>query len=1276
MADDINLPNLVSHLAVNLDGLSGSIADARRQGSSMGSALGGGIHRQLDALLRNLPQVQIDGDSEPLDRDLARIHRELARLDSQRIGVDVSVGDALRQLEGLEAHLQRLGDDHHDVNVRAATRQAALQLEQLRLAAQQVDDTDVDVDVHVDTHEDRLHRLRGLLGKLGGMAGSIGGVAAQFGKVAAAVGSAVPAAAGVVSTVANIAPASAVAVTGLFQIGLAVGAVKMATSGMGDALSAAMDPEKAKEFKETLEGLSPEARKFAQAIRNAQPALHKMQQAVQDRFFKGLGKELERTGKTVLPVLRTNLISSAGALNQMAKGAMGAARELASSGTLGKALGSASKGLHNMSGIPGVIVQGLGQIGAAAGPSFDRLTKRAGSGMARLGKRLDKAFESGRMQKVIEHAIDLFGQLMGVVGNVLKIVGQVFNAVPSDGGGLGMLRDVTGEIAKVMGSPEVQSGLRSLFETMGTLGKTLAPLLGQALLALAPVLTALGPPVQTVIKALGAGLQPIIKALGPVLQTAAVAIGQLLVALAPLLPVIGQLIAALLPALTPLLKAVADVFTQAAPVVALLGDSLQQILAPIIAQLPAILAPFVDLMGQLARTLFPLLARLIVTLTPTLVTLSTAFAQLLVAVAPLITIVAQLALSLLQKLMPFLVPLIGLIGKLGEIFSVGLAAILTGIVVPALTVVTQLLSGDFSGAWTTAQGAVSQARDVISRASLELGVVIGRGVGDAITWLKGMPARATLALAGLYGAFVGQASRAGAQLVATVSQKIDEAVAWVKGLPSRARAALGDLSATLFIAGSSLISGFISGIASKFGEVRSKLSALTSQLPDWKGPPKKDATLLTPAGRLLIQGLIRGITATTPSLRATLQKTTKDLAAWAAEGLMKGLDGTTKQMQSALAKLASLAQKAYGTNMASVIAKDQAKLDSLAKQRAALVKRLNHAGGSKRSSILKQISDIDRQRAALNKELATAKGVQKAGTALQKLIAKDTAKLNALAKHRDAVVKKLTTAQKKLDDLVAERKKFAADVKGGILSDADITKGFGDVNSVTAITVGLQTALKKTQQFQADLEKLKKAGIRSDLLQQIAEAGVEGGAATAAALAKATPAELKNINDLQAQLAKSASATGNMVGDALYLAGINAAKGLVAGLKSQEAVIEKQMKKIANAMLAAVKKVHKTKSPSRAFHAIGVMDGEGLRGGLLSMAAKVRDAARRMAGAALDVATAAPQFAVPSGPQLATAYASGQGGGDTYHTWNLSGGDATPGGILSALSWHGLVGRS
>lgn len=1179
MADDINLPNLVSHLAVNLDGLQGTIADASRQGSSVGAALGGGVQRQLRDLLAHLPEVQIDANSDQADRDLARLREQLQELADERIGVDVSIDEALRRINQLTPHLQRLSGEHPEINVQAATRQAARQLDELLAAARRVDDTDVDIDVDVDT--DRPQRLTGIVGRLGSVAGSAAGALAGVGKAAAGIGAAVPLVAGVVQTLANVAPAAGVAVTGMAAVQLASGAVKLAAVGMDDALSAALDPSKAAEFSEALEKLSPEAAKFATAVRDAAPALREMQQAVQDRVFAGLAEQLERTAASVLPVLRTNLLNAGTALNEMATGAAGAARELADSGTLGQALGSASTGLRNLSGIPGIVVTALGQIGAAAGPSFERLTAGAATAAQGIGERLGKAFESGAMQDAIETAIDLIGDLMEVGANVGRIIGGIFNAVPEGGGGLvGTLQQVTAAIADIVNTEGVQSGLRSLFETMGTIGTTVAPLLGSALSAIAPVFTALGPPIQMLVTTLGGALQPIITALGPVLQTVATAFGELIVAVSPLLAVFGQLITALLPVVMPLFEALSAVFAALAPVLQQVADALLGALAPILAQMPTYVQPFADLLAQLAQTLLPVLAELFVQLAPSLATLGGAFGQLLAAAAPIMAALGQLVVIILNALMPIIQPLIGLIASLAGILANLLAGTITNVVVPVLKFIAKLLTGDFSGAWQMAKDGVGKAASFISEKAAAIGRWVGDGVGKAVGWLKGLPGRAASALGNLAVSMVTPAVNAGREMVQAISKKISDAVSYVKALPGRARSALGGLGGTLAAEGRSLIQGFINGIVSKIGGVKSTLQGLTSKLTDWKGPPRRDARILTPAGRLLILGFIRGIDDSTAKLKSRLESITKALPANVRSGIGKSLAQST---------------------------------------------------------------------AALRKQIAA----------------------------RENVFKQLAKVEKKIKDLVEKRDKTRADITKGILDEANITTGHADVNSVSAITVGLQQALKKTQEFQANIAKLRKSGLRSDLLQQIADAGVEAGGATARALANATPAELKKINDLQGQLAKSATATGNTVGDALYSAGIRAAQGLLAGLRSQEGAIERQMRRIAGGMLKTVKKEHRTKSPSEAFRDIGVMDMEGWRLGLTATSARVMDAARSVAAGVLDAASGlgGALAATPLPGQVAAAYAGGAGGGSDTYNINMYGTQATPGDLVRELSWRGLVGR-
>ena len=1164
MADDINLPNLVSHLNVNLAGMQGTIAEAARQGSSVGAALGGGIQNELRGLLAHLPEIEIDGNSDQLDRDLARVRGELQQLADQRIGVDVSIDEALRRINELSPHLQRLGDEHPDINVQVSARGTARQLDEILAAARRVDAVDPEINVTVD--EDRPRRLLGLLGRMGSAGAGAGlSVAAGFAKASAAIGSAVPLLGSVVTTLANVAPAAGVAVTGMAAVQLASGTVKLAAVGMDDALSAALDPEKAADFQKALAKLSPEAAKFATAVHDAAPALRDLQQDVQNEVFRGLADNLERTAKSVLPVLRTNLLNSATALGDMAAGVLGAARDLGESGTLGKALGSASQGLRNLSGVPGVVVTALGQIAAAAGPSFESLTDGAAHAAASIGDRLGKAFESGAMQDAIEHAVDLLGQLITVGANVGKIIGGIFNAVPEGGGGMiGILQDVTGELAKIVNTKGIQDGLGALFQVMGTLGATVAPLLGQALAAIAPVLTALGPPVETLITALGGALSPIITALGPVLEAAAGAVGALVEAAAPLLPVIGELAASLLPALTPLLEAAQTVFEAMAPVVGELAGILQETLAPIIAQLPALIQPLADLMATQLVTIFQLLGETLVEVGPSIVQLGVAAGQLLVAATPLIEVFAQITAQMLEKLVPAVTPLIGYIADLAAVFSGSLAATINNIVIPAVQIIGDLMRGDFSSAANTAKQAVQNMADRVA------------GL------LSDLPGRARSALSSLGSALSGKMNEAGAALRSAASQKISEARAQIGKLPGEARAALGNLSSYLSGAGAQLIQGMINGVRSMAASLAASARSVVSGAVD---AAKSVLGIHSPSK------VFHGIGVNT------------------IQGFINGIDGTTAQLKSKLA--------------------------------------------------------------AIMKELPanTRSGVGKS-------LKKATAELSKLIVQHDAVVKRLAAGQKKLDDLVKARNKAAADITSGILSEANITSGHADVNSVSAITVGLQQAVKATQAFDANVAKLKKAGLRSDLLQEIGDAGVAAGGATASALAKATPAELKKINDLQAQLAKSAKATGTTVGDALYSAGIRAAQGLVAGLKSQEKAIENTMTKIAKGMITTTKKVHKTHSPSEEFAWIGRMDGEGLRSGFASMAGKIRDTFRSVAGGALDVASGlnGALAAVPSGRQLSAVYEGAGQINQTYHI-ALNGTRATPQDLMRELTWQGLIGR-
>jgi hypothetical protein len=121
----------------------------------------------------------------------------------------------------------------------------------------------------------------------------------------------------------------------------------------------------------------------------------------------------------------------------------------------------------------------------------------------------------------------------------------------------------------------------------------------------------------------------------------------------------------------------------------------------------------------------------------------------------------------------------------------------------------------------------------------------------------------------------------------------------------------------------------------------------------------------------------------------------------------------------------------------------------------------------------------------------------------------------------------------------------------------------------------------------------------------------------AKALAGASDATLKQFNTLQGQLSNAANSVGKTTADALYGAGLNAAKGLVAGLQKQQASIQKQMDKIADAMVSRIKKALKIKSPSRVMFGLGQFISQGLLNGIASLRRQVEAAAQRIASSSI-----------------------------------------------------------
>ncbi|MEU7200263.1 hypothetical protein [Streptomyces sp. NPDC045470] len=718
----------------------------------------------------------------------------------------------------------------------------------------------------IDANRPEVDRLRdtvsSLAGAGGGAAGRLAGLVGTIAKLGAAAGT-VPSVAGLVSGLVQMGPAAAVAAPALLSVAAAKAALTIGTKNVGDAL---------KGDAEALAKLTPTARGFVKQVRSLAPEWKKVQSSVQTALFKDLSSTLKSTATSVLPVLKTGLTGTATALNGMARGVAATAKNLATSGTLGQALKGANAGLKNLSALPSVLVQGLVQVGAAASPAFDRLTKAGGGALQRLSQQMTAAFKSGAMQASIERALALAGQFFTTLGNLGRTLANVFGPAAQAGAGfLGVLSDLAATAAKVTATPQAQATFQALFQTLAAVGHVVSTVLGAALSAVLPLLS-------TLVGTLAGPLQALAAQLGPVLAKLATALGQALGpvvsalsgALAAILPIVGQLVSQLAVALAPILKTIGETFGQ---LVTILATALQ----PILVQLPGILGPILQAFSSLFGIVAPIVGQLLQALAPALKTIGESLGQLLVALSPLIEALGKFLSEALQALMPVIQPIIKLIGELAAMFADNLASLIKNVVVPAINMIVALLNGDFSGAWEAAKQLLSGFLTFLGDVLGNMKDLAARVLAKLVEKFREMGSEAWAAVRE-WGANIGRSAASAMQDFGRwIVNKLRDVKQWFKDLPGNILGALGDMGHLLARAGADLIRGFMDGIRSMWRSLKNQLSRLTDMLPSWKGPAQRDRTLLTPAGRMVLDGFMDGIEDRIPGLRRQLTGITGSL---------------------------------------------------------------------------------------------------------------------------------------------------------------------------------------------------------------------------------------------------------------------------------------------------------------------------------------------------------------------------------------------------------------
>lgn len=288
---------------------------------------------------------------------------------------------------------------------------------------------------------------------------------------------------------------------------------KVATAGVGDALSAASGD--AKKFDESIKGLAPNARAFAQAFKTSLPALKSVQQSMQNAFFKGSAQNVAGVVKGIAS-LKPQATAVAGSLGQVAQNIV----KTATSG----------KNINNLKGILSGVNAFLKQIKSSIGPvvtGFLGLAKQGAAFGKSLGTsvsgqldKLSKFLATIDLKKVFADAAPIvkgLGTFLSDVANIAKNLFGIF--VGGDGeSAVGVLTTLTSTLRNFLNSAAGQEALTALGTAMSTIGGATGQVFLTLLQALAPAIVALAPGAGQLATQFSGVLVSAITTLNPLLQ--------------------------------------------------------------------------------------------------------------------------------------------------------------------------------------------------------------------------------------------------------------------------------------------------------------------------------------------------------------------------------------------------------------------------------------------------------------------------------------------------------------------------------------------------------------------------------------------------------------------------------------------------------------------------------------------------------------------------------------------------------------------------------------
>lgn len=652
----------------------------------------------------------------------------------------------------------------------------------------------------------------------------------------------------------------------ILTIVAAMGVLKLALAGVGDAFKAAAEGDAGK-FNEAIQKLAPNARQAAIAFRDLVTAVKPIQQAIQNAFFAGVGPQILALRASVA-AMAPEAVAVATGFNSIVRAIAGAVASNQTIASMRQIMIGLASSLQAIAPGIGALVQGFitlgGQLGlftGSAGKALNGFLESFGDAMANIN-----------LAAVLDNAKTILTGLGSFLSDIGTIFSNIFGALTSQS--TGALNPIAALVSKIAEFTESAAGAAAL-NTLGIAMQAIAGAVGQALLAL---LNALAPAIVAIAPLAG----QLATLLGGILATAFQTLG----------PPITQLVTALAGALAPVLPQIAAAF---------------QSLAPVIGRIAAVLG---GVLGPLLEGLAPVLGALVVALSEGLLA---ALQAVLPSLEQYVPVFAQLA----QEMLPQLVPLVIEMGKAFVAVAPALGAVaelLVGILVPVmqefspviLLVVSALTA--LVGGFAMVAGWVSQiiAKFTSMNVIMEIVRALTSGIAALWTWLFNLLIGNSIIpdlINGIFSWFRRLAELPGMvagffrSMASAAASAVGSLLSVVRAIPGQVMSALGNLGSLLFSAGRNIIQGLVDGVRSMAGAVKDAVANVMSAArnllpfsPAKEGPFSGRGWSLY-SGRAIMEDMARGLLQGASAVQAAMDGAMGGLASTITVTGSTGLSG-------------------------------------------------------------------------------------------------------------------------------------------------------------------------------------------------------------------------------------------------------------------------------------------------------------------------------------------------------------------------------------------------